>query len=325
VLRPGEVARYTGGVYSIYFSAQVGGNPLELDLDALAVEPATGDLLISFDRDGVLGGVVAADEDLLRISGEQVSLAFDGSEHGLDTALDLDGVATLASGNWLFTFDAAGKIGAVAFADEDLVEFNPVAATFELALTSGSHDAAWAAADLNALDAAATPGSWAEVLFAPAASAVAEIASFVELDVVRLGSAAGELRVQWTTEDGTALAGVDYLDASGEIVWADGDLMPRTVQVALIDDDDLDPSRVFYLRLTGISGPGVLTGPLATLTILDDESGEIAIVEIPAMDSTGLVLFALLLALAGIRIPGVGLGSRRSAALPSTGGRDGVR
>jgi photosystem II stability/assembly factor-like uncharacterized protein len=43
-----------------------------------------------------------------------------------------------------------------------------------------------------------------------------------------------ELRLHYSTSDGTAVAGVDYTATSGVLIWADGDISPKAFQVPLL-------------------------------------------------------------------------------------------
>ena len=76
--------------------------------------------------------------------------------------------------------------------------------------------------------------------------------------------------VDWTTEDGTALAVADYVAASGTLSFAPGDTM-ATFRVALIDDDL--PETEEYLRVV-LSNPADVALRTATAegTILDDDA-----------------------------------------------------
>jgi hypothetical protein len=152
IARPGDVVQQTVGDPTLAFVASTAGLPPGAHVDAVA--ELGSDLLVSFDTTVSLGGVVAADEDLVRVpaGGGAPSLFYDGSAHGIAVGLDLDGADRLPDGRLLLSFDRTGSAGGVTFADEDAVLFDPVAGSYALAYDGSAEHAAWVASDLDALD-----------------------------------------------------------------------------------------------------------------------------------------------------------------------------
>jgi hypothetical protein len=159
VVQPGDVVRVSSGVPSVAWSSRAPGVDLEaVGVDAIAEFP-DGDLLLSFDTTVAFGGIVAFDEDLVRIDlpAGTPSLVFDGSALGVDPGLDLDAVDLQADGRLLLSFDGGGRVGFVEFRDDDVVVYDPILQRF--ATTTAAYDgstrhAAWDAADLDAIDSA---------------------------------------------------------------------------------------------------------------------------------------------------------------------------
>lgn len=147
-VRPGDVVRYDGANYTLEFDASAEGVPMGVKTDAVGVAPGGG-LLLSFDGTVNLGGTVAADEDLVRWDGAVFVLAFDGSDAGLSTALDVDAAQDLGGGAVLVSLDTAGSVGGVAFSDEDVLRYD--GATWSLELDTSTTDSEWIAADLDAM------------------------------------------------------------------------------------------------------------------------------------------------------------------------------
>jgi hypothetical protein len=149
--RRGDVVAVVGsGSYSILLDASAVGIPDGVVTDALAsVGP---DLVLSFDGTVDLGGgLIAADEDLVRWNGAAFVLAFDGSAAGLDESLDLDAVDR--TGNiWAVSFDTGGIVNGVPFQDEDVLAYSNVAGAFSpnLVFEGAAVDPDWAAADVEA-------------------------------------------------------------------------------------------------------------------------------------------------------------------------------
>ncbi len=112
-------------------------------------------LHFSLRASATVGGVTAANEDVLFFNGTAFSLAFDGSDVGLSSRR-LDGLAFLDSDTLLLSFDADGQVlpGISGPVDEsDIVRFDATslgattAGTFQLyfdgsdvGLTTSSHD-----------------------------------------------------------------------------------------------------------------------------------------------------------------------------------------
>ncbi|WDE11130.1 M6 family metalloprotease domain-containing protein [Thalassomonas haliotis] len=90
----------------------------------------------------------------------------------------------------------------------------------------------------------------ASVQLSAAAVTIAEDAGVLTLEVVRSGSLSGQLSVQYATVDDTAIAGVDYQENNGELVFADGEAA-KQIEIKILDNANLDHDRRFQLRLSG--------------------------------------------------------------------------
>ena len=86
------------------------------------------------------------------------------------------------------------------------------------------------------------------------------------------GTNAAPASVEFSTSDGTALAGSDYLAASGTLSWVSGETATKTFTVTLINDSAGESSETLNLSLGNASG-ATLTAPIAAvLTIVDDDA-----------------------------------------------------
>lgn len=156
--RPGDVVRFNGGTYALFFDAAANGIPLGVSTDALTVINGT-DLLLSFDSTVTLGAVTVEPKDLARFDGSNFTLFFDGSAAGVPPGLNLDAAFFLDSnGDLLVSFDGSGSVGGVPFDDEDVLEFNPNTASWALAYDGSVQQTGWPPADLNGLFAAGVGG-----------------------------------------------------------------------------------------------------------------------------------------------------------------------
>ncbi|NBV21051.1 MAG: hypothetical protein EBS05_03895, partial [Proteobacteria bacterium] len=99
---------------------------------------------------------------------------------------------------------------------------------------------------------------------------------------IRLHRANGELGqviASYQTVDGTAVAGRDYVSASGLVSWADSDtIVDRLIFVPIIDNKIVDGNRAFTIKITSVTSGGWGTDPAldfldaTTVTIVDDDS-----------------------------------------------------
>jgi len=87
------------------------------------------------------------------------------------------------------------------------------------------------------------------------------------------GPVEGRVSMEYSTEDGSAAAGVDYTAATNETLTFDPLQTANSIRIALLDDDDEEQaSKTFTVRLRQTPGPlaGVARRE-ATGTILDDD------------------------------------------------------
>jgi hypothetical protein len=153
---PRDVVQFNpvGGVYTILFDGSARGIPDGAQIDAIATNGAQ--LLLSFDVTVAFPGFTADDEDAVAFTPgpNTFALAFDGSAAGVDPALDLDGLARLANGHLLVSFDTSGSVGGVPFDDEDILEFTgPAPGTWQMAYDGSVVDPNWGPADLDVVSA----------------------------------------------------------------------------------------------------------------------------------------------------------------------------
>jgi len=96
----------------------------------------------------------------------------------------------------------------------------------------------------------------------------------VELAVQRLGAAAGTATVDWTTADGTAVAGLDYRAASGRVTFMPGETR-RVIEVPLVREPTPEADEAFTVRLSSPTGAQLGTA-VGTATITNDDGLEVS-------------------------------------------------
>jgi hypothetical protein len=80
---------------------------------------------------------------------------------------------------------------------------------------------------------------------------------------------AHEVRVDWSSADGTAVAPGDYAATSGTAVFAPGETS-QTVSVSVLGDATAEPDENFTVRLSNPHG-AALSDPVGTGTIVNDD------------------------------------------------------
>jgi hypothetical protein len=303
---PADVVRFDGVSYSLELAGASVGIPSGARIDALGVD-GLGRILVSLDVDASLGALVVDDADVVAIGGGPPVQVLDAAAAGITVDLDLDALHFLPDGNLLVSFSTGGTVAGLVFADEDVLELDPLGPSWELVIDADSLHAGWSAADLDALwalpGAAGPPPAAGEIRFVSVIYSESETAPFATIEVERVGGSAGAVAVSFFTADESALATADYLATLGVLNWADGELGLRSFDVPLLDDVLLEGPETVRLVLTGPTGGAVLGVPsVAQLVIQDDESN---VLEIPTLGGLGGALLAGLLA---------GLGARRLRA-----------
>ena len=92
------------------------------------------------------------------------------------------------------------------------------------------------------------------------------------ITVNRTGGSDGVVRVNFTTADGTALAGADYSTTSGFVEWQDNDAAPKTFSVTILEDTIFEGSELFNVSLNTPTGGATLGTSAAGVTILDNDT-----------------------------------------------------
>lgn len=149
---PRDVVQFDGAIYVLIFDGSAQGLPTGAAIDAVSRVESTGDLLLSFDTSVLAGGLLVADEDLARFDGAQFFLAFDGSAAGVSSALDLDAAHYVeADDEYLLSFDGSGTLSGFAFADEDLLAYQPSSTSWSFFYDGSVEDPDWIRSDLDAV------------------------------------------------------------------------------------------------------------------------------------------------------------------------------
>ena len=96
------------------------------------------------------------------------------------------------------------------------------------------------------------------------------------------------------TAGGTATVNGDYRPVSLRVRWADGDSLPRLVEIPLIADADVEPEEIVELRLADAACGSLGGVDSSTLTIVSEDTEEIPVYSVggtvSGLSGTGLVI-----------------------------------
>lgn len=110
--------------------------------------------------------------------------------------------------------------------------------------------------------------------FATGSYKVTEGQSNIVVEVQRSGGNVGLVSVDYTTVDGTALAGQDYLPVSGTLTWNNQDITTKRITIPIVDNADVEALENFKLILTNGSQASIIgtRHPDTTVLIADNDS-----------------------------------------------------
>ncbi|HXI72013.1 MAG TPA: Calx-beta domain-containing protein [Verrucomicrobiae bacterium] len=102
----------------------------------------------------------------------------------------------------------------------------------------------------------------------------------ITFTVNRVSGSLGTISVMYATTNGSAVSGINYLGATNNLLWNDGDASPKTVSIPLLNPGTVGTNKQFNVRLFNPtnnsfgSAPSLISGAVtnATLTILNDNS-----------------------------------------------------
>ena len=92
---------------------------------------------------------------------------------------------------------------------------------------------------------------------------------YATITVTRSGDTSGTSSVNWTTVAGTAIAGSDFIAASGSVTFTAGQTS-KTFTVQIVSDKKVEPTETFTVVLSGVTGATIADGT-AVVTISDND------------------------------------------------------
>jgi hypothetical protein len=122
-----------------------------------------------------------------------------------------------------------------------------------------------------------TPTLSGEIHFQLSSLNVAENDGIVEIVIERDNGSDGDIIVDASTFDGTAVAGQDYPATAETVTFTDGET-EKTIAIPIIDNNTAEPDETFLVTLSIISGSATITEPsTVTITIVDNDTAPPAV------------------------------------------------
>jgi len=101
---------------------------------------------------------------------------------------------------------------------------------------------------------------------------VNESSGTILLTITRINGSYGEVSLDITTMDGTAIADEDYQTSNSTIIFADGETS-KTISLTIFDNENYEGDRRFNVALSNLVGGGMLGDPSsASIVIIEDET-----------------------------------------------------
>jgi hypothetical protein len=104
---------------------------------------------------------------------------------------------------------------------------------------------------------------------------VSETTSTATVTVIRSGSLAGSVSVNYTTSDNSAVSPSDYTATSGTLTFADGEAS-KTFSIPIVNDTQDESQQSFIVTLSNPSGTAVLGGLSIARVNINDEDPTLA-------------------------------------------------
>lgn len=122
--------------------------------------------------------------------------------------------------------------------------------------------------EFSAADATSAAGS---VQFTASSMLVIEDVETLSITVVRTGGSTGSVSVDYSTANGSAIAGQDYTSTSGTLTFAGGETI-KTIQIPITNDSTTETDETFTVSLNNNSNLEVVGGPSTLVVTLQDRN-----------------------------------------------------
>lgn len=162
------------------------------------------------------------------------------------------------------------RVVQVSIVDDDIAESSETVLLSLTNPTGGATIGSPGSATLTILDDGDTESGPGELALVSPTVVVAESEAAL-LVVRRTSGSAGEVSVGWSSSNGSAFAGEDYVASSGLITFADGDTTDKSIVIATLEDDLLEGDETFDVELSLPAGGASLGLAQSTVNIVDND------------------------------------------------------
>lgn len=236
---PQDVAQLNGGTWSYVLNGATEAIPNGIQVDAVARDPTTGDLLLSFNSTVTLDVLTFDPRDIARYSGGTFSLYRQLSTI-VPAGLNLTGLDVLPGGRLLLSFDGSGVLGGIGFDDEDILEYDPNTGVWEMNYDGSAQDPDWPPAQLEAFSVQAAPG----ILVTPTSGLITtEAGGTAQFQVVLLAPPTSNVTVALSTLDTTEGTPAPIFLTFTPANWN----LPQTVTVTGVNDSLTDGAQPYNI------------------------------------------------------------------------------
>jgi uncharacterized delta-60 repeat protein len=167
-----------------------------------------------------------------------------------------------SSGTLTFGDGVSSQTIVVPLVDNNLVQ-GPV--SFNVSIAGASGGATLSAATNSTVTILDND---AGILFAAATNSAAEDSGYATVNILRLYNTSGTSSVHFATVDGTAVAGINYSNLSGEVDFDVGETL-KSVSIPIINNTNVTGDLAFVVNLSSPSG-AQLAAPSNTVVVIQD-------------------------------------------------------
>lgn len=231
------------------------GNGGQTSIDLGGTEIVQTIVLLSDGSLGLTGLTQTLDDN---IPSDMYVARVDPDTGSLDPAFGNDGVTIVDFGVGGEPSMAEG-LGLIEQADGKLVALGT---SFSL---NGADGLALARVDPNGVGSVGFAG------FVETSATVAEGTANVMVTVRRTGGSTGDLTVDYSTVDGTALSPGDFTASSGTLTWVSGDVTPQTITIPITNDSAVENFEGFTIVLSNATG-NALAASEVSVTVTDSDT-----------------------------------------------------
>jgi len=124
---PRDVVSYDGAAFALFLDGSAEGIPDDTRIDALFLDPVTGNPVLSFDVPVVLGGTFSRSDLVSRTGAGVFALFWDAEAAGVPSYANVVGADEDAAGTLVVSFDVPTNLGGTEFLPGQLVQWDGVA------------------------------------------------------------------------------------------------------------------------------------------------------------------------------------------------------